>query len=193
MSPDGREFLVFGAGSGGQADIFRVPLHQQDRSPQPLVSTAAMDVDGEISPDGRWQAYHSNESGEFQVYVRPYPNVHDARAQISTTGGTRPAWSKDGRELFYLDRDGLLTSVLVKPSQGTTFAAGTPSTILKNRYYAGATLLNLDLRAYDIAADGQRFLMIKDRESDERRKYPPPGMEIVLNLSTELMDRLPIR
>ena len=78
----------------------------------------------EVSPDGKWLAYHSNISGEFQVYVRPFPNVQDGRSQISTAGGTRAAWSRNGRELFYLDRDGLLTSVAIPAAPGATFTAG---------------------------------------------------------------------
>jgi hypothetical protein len=174
-------------------DIFTLALNDREKTAQPLISTSALDVDGELSPDGRWLAYHSSESGELQVYVRPYPNVQDGRYQISTTGGTRPAWARSGRELFYLDRDGLLTSVTVADAQGTAFSAGTPARILRTRYYAGSTLLGLDLRAYDIAPDGQRFLMIKEGESTQPREAPLPGMVVVLNWGTELIARLPAR
>ena len=96
------------------------------------------DFDPEISPDGKWLAYHSNESGEFQVYVRPFPNVQDGRTQISTNGGTRAAWSRNGRELFYLDKDGFLTSVTVLPPAGAQRSPPRPPVkILNTKYFAG--------------------------------------------------------
>ena len=66
-----------------------------------LHSAASDESNGEVSPDGRWLAYQSNESGREEVYVRPFPNVETARRQVSTGGGTRPLWSRNGRELFY--------------------------------------------------------------------------------------------
>jgi Tol biopolymer transport system component len=73
-----------------------------DRSPsRPLVNTAATEFNAEISPDGRYLAYQSNQSGRFEVYVRPFPEAEKGHWQVSTGGGTRPAWAKSGRELFY--------------------------------------------------------------------------------------------
>ena len=94
--------------------------------------------------------------------------------------------------MFYLDRDGLLTSVAVQEAQGTTFTASAPVKILNRRYYLGATGLGLDLRSYDVFPDGQRFLMIKDHES-ERAAAPLASMVVVLNWSEELRQRLPER
>ena len=90
-------------------DVFTVGINEPERKAKALVSAAGLDFDPELSPDGKWVAYHSNESGEFQVYVRPFPDVHGGRQQISTSGGTRATWSRNGRELFYLDKDGFLT------------------------------------------------------------------------------------
>jgi hypothetical protein len=73
------------------------------RQVEPLLRSATPSTNGEISSDGRWFAYQSNESGQFQVYVRPFPNVDDGRVQISSDGGARPMWARNGRELFYLD------------------------------------------------------------------------------------------
>jgi serine/threonine-protein kinase len=193
ISPDGRDVLVFGGGTAGGMDLFRVPLQQQDRTAQSLVSASAFDLDPELSPDGRWLAYHSNESGEFQVYVRPYPNVQDGRWQISTSGGSRAAWSRNGRELFYLDRDGLLTAVPLQSSKGAEFTPGTPTRVLHTKYYSGTSILGLDLRAYDVAPDGQRFLMIKDSATADRTNEQPAAMVTVLNWAAELKARLPAR
>src|SRR5262249_35461591 len=68
----------------------------------PLVHTAAAERNGMVSPDGRWLAYESNDSSSFEIYVRPYPDVESGRWQVSTGGGTRPLWSRDGRGLFYV-------------------------------------------------------------------------------------------
>ena len=189
-TPDGRTIALFGAG-GALTDIYTVNLDESGRAQKPLIaSPPASDFGGEISPDGKWIAYHSNDSTEFQVYVRPFPNVNDGRWQLSTNGGTRAAWARNGRELFYLDRDGLLTAVSVQVS-GTSFAAGAPKKILSTRYFQGSTVLGLDLRAYDVAADGQRFLMIKDSAALSGPEVLS-GVTIVMNWANELKERLPI-
>ena len=155
-----------------------------DHSTQMLIRSSADKFGGEISPDGRWLAYQSNESGQPQVYVRPFPAVDAGRTQISTEGGTRPAWAHNGRELFYLDANDLLTSVPVQIG-GATFSAGRPTKILSARYYAGATAHGYDLRAYDVSRDGQRFLMIKDAAPTGQASAP--GVSLVIVLSPELV------
>ena len=110
------------------------------------------------------------------------------RWQISTTGGTRAAWARSGRELFYLDKDGMLTSVSVQAA-GTSFSAGVPVRILNTSYYSGATTLDLDLRAYDVAPDGQRFVMIKENDGGQTSKLA--SMVVVMNWVEELKARLP--
>ena len=187
MSPDGSEVVLFGA-MGNNTDLFRVRLKGGERKAEPLLSSTSMEFGGEISPDGRWLAYHSNESGEYQVYVRPFPNVEEDRVQVSTAGGTRAAWARNGRELFYLDAAGLLTSVNVK-TDGTSFSAGDPVKFLNNPYYAGSSALGLDLRAYDVSRDGQRFLMIREASSSDQRVAI--GINVVLNWLDEVKTRLP--
>jgi serine/threonine-protein kinase len=193
-TPDGNLVLVFGASGNNKnvMDLFTLALKDPARKVEPLLAAEGMDFGAEVSPDGKWLAYHSNISGEFQVYVRPFPNVQDSRLQISTSGGSRAAWSRSGRELFYLDRDGLLTSVAIPAATGATFSAGTPVKILNRTYYAGASLLGLDLRAYDISPDGQRFLMIKEPESVPLVTQSS-SMILVLNWVDELKARLPTR
>jgi serine/threonine-protein kinase len=193
-TPDGSIVVVFGASGNNKngMDLFTVAMKDPAHKAEPLIAAEGMDFGGEVSPDGKWLAYHSNISGEFQVYVRPLPNVQDGRYQISTAGGTRAAWSRNGRELFYLDHEGFLTSVTVPASPGATFAPGPPVKILNRKYYLGASLLGLDLRGYDVSPDGQRFVMIKEPES------PPPvtqsvNMVLVLNWVEEVKDRLPAR
>jgi serine/threonine-protein kinase len=114
----------------------------------------------DISPDGEWMAYQSNESARTEVYVRPLPNPQARRWQVSTGGGSQPVWSRDGRELFYLDGDGVLTGVPVRPT-AAAFSSGNPARLLERAYFFGATGRN-----YDVSSDGRRFLMIKEREAD---------------------------
>jgi hypothetical protein len=193
-TPDGSVVLLFGASGNNKngIDVFTLALNDPAHKAEPLIVGEGMDFGAEVSPDGKWVAYHSNISGEFQVYVRPFPNVQDGRSPISTAGGTRAAWSRNGRELFYLDHEGLLTSVAIPAGLGTTFAAGPPVRILSKKYYAGASLLGLDLRAYDISPDGRRFLMIKEPES-AAPVAQSANMVLVLNWIEELKDRLPAR
>jgi len=194
-TPDGSTVVVFGASGNSKngMDLFTIVLTDPAHKAEQLIAAEGMDYGAEVSPDGKWLAYHSNISGEFQVYVRPFPNVQDGRVQISTAGGTRAAWSRNGRELFYLDHEGLLTSVAIPAAPGATFAAGPPVKILNRKYYAGATLLGLDLRGYDVSPDGQRFLMIKEPESAPATPQPVVKLVVVLNWAEELKQRLPAR
>src|SRR5205823_13876475 len=121
-------------------DIIRVKLSAskagnsaQLPSIEPLLGARTAEMGPELSPDGHFLAYQSDESGRFEVYVRPYPNLSDGRWQVSTNGGRMSAWTRDGRELLYLDGGGHLTSVAVE-TRGTTFRAGTPVTVLQATY-----------------------------------------------------------
>ena len=186
VTPDGRMVVMFGT-AGGSGDIYA--LSTIDGARQVLLGTEAMEIGGEVSPDGKWLAYHSGESGgERQVYVRPFPNVQAGRWQISTKGGSRAAWAPSGRELFYQDERGFLESVPVSTA-GTTFSAGSPKTIVDRAYVSGRTTIGLDLRSYDVAPDGQRFLMIKDPE--KTNAAADVRLVTVLNWAQELKARLP--
>ena len=192
LTPDGSTLVLFGSGGNttNAMDIYTLSLKNGSGKAEPLVAAAGFDFGGEISPDGKWLAYHSNESGEAQVYVRPFPNVNDGRWQVSNAGGTRAAWSRNGRELFFLDRDGMLSSVRVAP--GESFIASTPEKILSAPYYRGSSALGLDLRAYDVFPDGQRFLMIKEPQATPTGP-PVVDINVVLDWSEELKQRLPSR
>jgi serine/threonine-protein kinase len=155
---------------------------------QPLIQTIFSERNGDISPDGRWMAYQSNESGQYQIYVRPFPKVDDGRWQVSTAGGTRPLWSRDGRELFYLDDRDRLTVVRVQVT-ARTFTASTPSQVLATPYYAGSAVG----RTYDGSPDGQRFLMIKDDKSMQDPDAAPPSLTVVVNWVEELKRLVPAR
>jgi hypothetical protein len=162
------------------------PRAASDPSPvEPLVQTAFIETNPEISADGRYMAYQSNEAGQYEIYVRPFPRVNDGRWQISTNGGTRPLWARNGRELFYLDPSNTLTTVPVQTSDAR-FAAGTPAKVFGSPY---AMPLN-DPRTYDVSPDGQRFLMIKEIAGEDRSETRA-GLIVVLNVFEELRAKLP--
>ncbi|HYB94743.1 MAG TPA: protein kinase [Vicinamibacterales bacterium] len=129
-----------------------------NRPSEPLLATTFQESNPAISRDGRYLAYQSDESGPLEVYVRPYPKVNDGRWQVSTAGGTRPLWSPNGRELFYVAADGSLMVVPVHTS-GATFKQGNPEKLIEGKY-----IMTSGDRQYDISPDGKRFLMIKDAD-----------------------------
>ncbi|HSM16440.1 MAG TPA: protein kinase [Gemmatimonadales bacterium] len=123
-SPDGA-WLVLRTdnATAGAGDLIGIPMDGA-RAPVPLVATRFTELHPTISPDGKWLAYSSNESGVNEVYVRPFPATETARWQVSNGGGNQPVWSASGEELFYLDPN--LTLMVVRVRGGTTFQAGTP-------------------------------------------------------------------
>ena len=129
VTPDGSRVILFspnaasGIGSLAAVDMFTARIDTRGQPLVPLLQSPAQKLAAEISPDGRWLAYQSNESGRHEVFVRPFPNVESGRWQVSTAGGTRPAWSRQGDELFYLDGNDQLTAVRFQAS-GTTFIPG---------------------------------------------------------------------
>ena len=135
----------------------------------------------EISPDGRFLAYQSDESGPFEVHVRPFPQVDGNRWQVSTRGGTRPAWSRNGRELFYIDESMTLTAVPVRTS-GPTFSMGSPAKVFDAKYAQPNPA-----RHYDVSLDGQRFLMLKESAADPNAT--PASMVVVEHWVEELKSR----
>jgi hypothetical protein len=153
----------------------------------PLLATKFDERNGTVSPDGRWLAYESNSSaGQFEIYVRPYPNVGGGQWQVSTAGGRQPLWARNGKELFYLGSDNALLRVPVEAS-GATWSAGTPMQILDGRYYAGTGTG----RAYDVSADGRRFLMIKGIGGDSAAQSP--RLILVQHFDEELKRIVPTR
>ncbi len=137
----------------------------------------------EISPDGRYLAYKSDESGRDEVYVRPFPQVDGGRWQISTTGGTRAAWARSGRELFYINASMALIRVPVRTTGSRTFTMGAPAKVFDATYAEPNPS-----RHYDVSPDGQRFLMLKESVADPNAT--PASMVVVQNWFEELHTRV---
>ena len=153
---------------------------------EPLVRTPATERNGVVSPDGRWLAYESDSSGEFEIYVKPFPAVSDGTWQISTAGGKRPLWArKNGEELFWVAPDGAIMGVRVD-ARGATWSAGSPSKILEGPYATGDPL---SARNYDVSNDGQRFLMVKQPANQDAA----PKIIVVQNWFEELKRLAPAR
>jgi serine/threonine protein kinase len=152
---DGR-LLVSADVPGESRNILALSLDGSQRT-ESIVHGPAFDLSSDLSPDGRWLAYDSNESGQYEVYVRPYPNADDGRWVISTAGGRQPVWSRDGRELFYRDFSGALNAVPVTLT--SRFSAGRPVKLFDGGGFSGAGPTGSS-QTYDVAKDG-RFLMLK--------------------------------
>jgi eukaryotic-like serine/threonine-protein kinase len=164
-SPDGSMLVYEDFGRTTGQDLWLLPL-EGDRKPRPYLQTPFNERDAQFSPDGRWMAYASNESGPMQVYVQSIP-AGGNKFQISSAGGGQPRWRRDGKELFYISTDNKLMAVEVKISN--TFEAGPPQPLFEMP-------LNSNLRwNYQSAADGQRFLVL----SNSRSASPP--LTVVLN------------
>jgi eukaryotic-like serine/threonine-protein kinase len=155
---------------------------------QPLLRKPGTSIgNGEISPDGAFLAYQTNESGQMQVVVRPFPNVDAGRWQVSIEGGMQPLWSRDGRELFFVAPPGGIMRVQVENGQNPPFSA--PSKVVSGPY-------TWDLqgtlgREYDVSARGDRFLVMKPAPDSQQQSFPDT-IVVVQNWFEELKQRVPI-
>ena len=151
-SPDGR-FLLYAAVPGSPTtgnDLMVLPL-VGGRKPFPYLQTRFNEFYGVFSPDGRWVAYASNESGRTEVYVAAFPGPGGKR-QISTTGGSAPRWRRDGKEIFYLDLNNTMMAAAVN-GQGAAFDVTSVKALFEARAVGESP--------YDVSADGQRFLIVR--------------------------------
>ncbi len=142
----------------------------------PFLSTKSNETNGQISPDGKWVAYASNESGESEIYVTTFPTAA-GKWQVSRGGGTEPRWRGDSKEIFYIAPGSTLTAVLV--AGGDTFSSGNPTPLFRTQFRANVS--STDLYSYDVTKDGQRFLV-------NRYAKPPQvaPLHIVLNSTAGL-------
>jgi serine/threonine-protein kinase len=177
-SPDGQLLAFWEVNATTGWDIWVLRL--SDRKAQPFLRTPFNESVPRFSPDGRWLAYISNESGRYEIYVQTYPGP-GGKWQISTEGGTEPVWNPNGRELFYRSGDKLMAvDIATQPG----FSAGKPRVLFEGRYEpTPATFPN-----YDVSPDGQRFLMLKPSEQEAAAATQ---INVVLNWFEELKRRVP--
>ncbi len=164
-SGDGRS-LVFGRqGPVTSYDIAMVGMTRGSK-PEGLVEGNAGESMASVSPDGRWIAYVSSESGKNEVYVRPFPSG-DGKWKVSSNGGIEPAWRRDGRELFYIGSDASLMAISTET--GASFTARRPLRLFQTEMATIPSLGRLR-NQYVVSADGQRFLI---RQPPEGRPMMP--------------------
>jgi Tol biopolymer transport system component len=173
VSHDGRSLLFTRENVQTQQDLWLLSL-EGERKARPLLQARCNESDGRFSPDGRWLAYVSDESGRSEVYVRPFPAVENGRWQVSTAGGSEPRWRRDGRELYFLSGDSMLMAVNVPP--GLAFEFSPPQALFT---MPAATIANDT--TYDVSSDGSRFLTSRTPESG--RTSP---ITVVLNWTSDL-------
>jgi Tol biopolymer transport system component len=161
------------------ADVWAVGL-DATRAARPIVRTPSSEKEAVFAPDGRWIAYASDESGEFEVYIQPFPGP-GARTRVSTGGGEEPAWSDDGAELYY--RHGRqLVGVPIRTT--SDLRLGSASVLFEGSYHDNVA----PSRSYDVTPDG-RFLMVTEPVGDDL----PKELHVVVGWADELKRRVPAR
>ena len=162
-SQDGRLLLYFAPDPKTGTDLWMLP--RDTRIPKVFLATAANEMWGQFSPDGRWVAYQSNETGRFEIYVRSFP-AKGVAIPISTAGGVYARWSRDGSELYYVAPDATMMAVPMRRTQ-TTLSADSPVALFKTRRVGGGVNVIGYGHQYDVAPDG-RFLMNVELDSNPR-------------------------
>jgi len=171
-------------------DIGILPM-EGDRKRRMVLKEKYHEAQPRISPDGRWMAYTSNESGQNQVYVRPFPEVEGGRWQVSTSGGDSPLWSPDGRELFFRQGDAVMA---VSSKTDPTFSVETPKMLFRGTYVNAALAYDdWDCVTWDISPDGKRFLMMKETGSAASGRGRSRKINVILNWFEELKQRVPTK
>jgi serine/threonine-protein kinase len=186
ITPDATQVVLNEATPAALGDI-RLLTMTPTPQVKPLVETRFDERGGVVSPDGRWLAYESNRSGAYEVYVQPFPAVDRGLWLVSTGGGTQPLWARNGRELFYVAPNGALMGVPVE-ARGSVWSAGAPVRLVEGQYFSGGE--GTTVRQYDVTADGQRFLMMKEEARDTDAA---PSINVVLNWDVELKRLVPTK
>jgi serine/threonine protein kinase/Tol biopolymer transport system component len=190
FSPDGRRLAYVQFGGDIHWEIWTAPMvgdrdHPQLGKAEPFLRTSFSETQPAFSPDGRWLAYSSNESGNFELYVRPFPGP-GGKWQISTGGGMYPTWSHDGRRLFFLSTDWHIMVAGYTVKEGS-FAAGKPQAwSQKNLIYLGGNY------PYDLAPDGKRFAVVLNAGgATEQEEKSVDSVTVLLNFFDGLRRDIP--
>jgi Tol biopolymer transport system component len=171
-SSDGRFVLYRSPGVTTGFDLWALPV-SGDRKPFPVAQTKFEERDGQFSPDGKWLAYQTNESGRTEIVVQPFPGP-GSKLQISRNGGAQVRWRHDGKELFYIAVDGRLMAVPIRiASDGQSIEANPPVPLFTTRI--GGAIQGTAKQLYDVSADGHRFLMNTVTEA------ATPPITVILN------------
>ncbi len=178
-SPDGKVLAFVEMDPTSGEHIWLLPVGEVKTPPRPWLNTRFNESQPDWSPDGRWIAYTSNESGRSEVYVQAYPGP-GARYTVSRDGGSSPAWSHDGHELFYIGPgpDEKVTMMAATIITTPSFSIGTP-----RKLFQGTFTVSSGSRSYDVTADGRRFIMV---QPSQQAPLPVSQIVVVQNWSEEL-------
>ena len=190
LSPDGKRLAYRQVLADGRREIWTVAVegdrdHLRLGDAEAFLRSPFSETQPAFSPDGRWLAYSSNESGDGEVYVRPFPGP-GGKSQISTGGGSHPIWSRDGRRLFFMDPDWRIM-VVDYTASSDSFAAGKPRVwSQKSSLYLGGNY------PYALAPDGQRFAVVMHPgAAGELGQKPTDSVTVLLNFFEELARKSP--
>jgi Tol biopolymer transport system component len=172
-----RRPAVSSLGALADNDIVAVRPNTEE-PPRTIAGGPFNEIDEAISPDGRWLAYSSNETGDYEVYVRPFPDTAGGRWLVSSGGGREPAWGKDGREVYYITPGQELA--VVRFAGYLPFRASAPTILFSTFGYVSS-----GEPGYDVSPDGQHFLFIRPLESASGQ------LIVVQNFFDELRKRVP--
>jgi serine/threonine protein kinase len=169
-SPDGTLLMYYVPNPASGTDLWVLP--QETHVPSVFLKTDANELWGQFSPNGRWVAYQSNETGRYEIYVGPFSSP-DRAIPISIAGGVYPRWSRDGKELYFIAPDATLMAVAIR-AMATTVEPGVPTALFQTRRVGGGSNVIGRGHQYDVARDG-RFLINVDAESS------PPPITLLMN------------
>jgi Tol biopolymer transport system component len=173
--PDASAIIVANGG-----DLWLFP-RSGNPEPRPLIQSKFVESAPALSSDGRWLAYVSDESGQFQVYVQAFPGPGE-KHPVSTDGGTEPVWARSGRELFFRSGSEMMVSDIVASS--ASFKASRPRVLFRAPFAANATYAD-----YDVSPDGQHFVMLNSGEQEGASGQ----IGVLINWFEELKQRVPMR
>ena len=179
-SKDGRFIVYSEAASNNKPDVWVLPLGSGDQKPFAFLKTEFEEVHGQLSPDSRWMAYTSDETGRREIYVRPFPSG-DGASRISINGGDQPRWRGDGKELFYVAADGkmMAASVRAVPGSKPSLELSTPVALFESHIMNSPGTRGVF--QYDVTADGKRFLVVTNNVA-----ATTPPLTVAVNWSAGL-------
>ncbi|MGE3472155.1 MAG: TolB family protein [Vicinamibacterales bacterium] len=179
-SRDGRYLVFLAQTRTTLLDVWVLPRAASGQEPFPFLQSPANEHHARLSPDGRWIAYASDESGRDEVYVRPFPSG-DGRWQMSSDGGTEPRWRGDGEELFFMAADRKMMAASVSSDTTGPTPVFRPGAVTPP-FDTQTRLLNLFLWTYDVTADGTRFLLA----APVGASTAAPALNVVMNCEAAL-------
>lgn len=187
-TPDGKHFILrLGGASGGPGGRDLVSVQLGDTVTTPVAAERYDEKAVSLSPDGRWVAYESTETGRDEIYVRPFPEVDGGKWQVSTGGGINPRWSGDGRELFYIDGTSEMTAAQVDAGGEGRASFRVSERVPLFSVRERQLYFSPNYATWDVTRDGKRFIMVQLTGGDEQRAH---DLVVVENFFEELRSKL---